>query len=266
MIDVITEAGPSIAPLIEALSLARPQFRAVHKDATNPHLHNSYATLGEVLDAVTDALLDQGLTVVQTPVPLGGGDWAMQTTLWHVSGASLSGLFPMHIEPANKGVNASQAAGSGSSYARRYGLMALLCLSAEDDDGCAAGPNGYQRQAEDRHERRPAPARNDRPPARSNNNGYRDGYRNGEGRRSQAASSRAGGRPPLPDHAPRSGRELWSVLAEQAPAVKDEVIAEGTNRGFPRKMVDWSGGHVAELWPIAVEVAEQVRLSDRERN
>jgi hypothetical protein len=93
-----------------------------------------YADLSTVLDAVREPLLANGLVVSQTFSEL-----ELVTTLWHVSGESIESRMTLpSVE--TRGLNAAQAMGSAISYARRYSLLALLNLAAEDDDGASSGP------------------------------------------------------------------------------------------------------------------------------
>ena len=68
---------------------------------------------------------------------------SVETRLLHLSGEWVSTVVTLPVEKAT-----AQGAGSAISYGRRYGLSAILGLTAEDDDGNAAskGPS------------RPAPA------------------------------------------------------------------------------------------------------------
>ena len=51
--------------ILPALHKARSQFVKVKKDRQNTHLKNKYATLDSVLDAITPALTDNSLMVMQ---------------------------------------------------------------------------------------------------------------------------------------------------------------------------------------------------------
>lgn len=215
--------------LVAALVEARKRFAAIEKDGTNPHLHNRYATLGSVLDAVTVPLLDAGLVVTQTPVPMDGG-WALQTTLRHVGGGELSGLVPLSTGEV-KALNPMQALGSAISYGRRYGLLSLLCLTAEDDDGATAG-NGRIVERPDR--------RQSAPPPRPSGNGGDFG-----------------------DRPPKTGRALfaWVKRQEEDTGLKlvDRLNAWGKAQGWPKQMTDWDADMVAQSVQNvrrAVEAAE----------
>lgn len=114
--------------LIGALVKAKGQMGAIVKDRENPFFKSTYATLGSVLEAVEPALLQNGLAIVQG---MDGG--ALVTALYHVSGQSIRFSYPINpVKPDPQGI------GSAVTYARRYSLMALLSLNAEDDDGQAA--------------------------------------------------------------------------------------------------------------------------------
>jgi hypothetical protein len=58
---------------------------------------------------------------------------AVETRVLHTSGEWLAGLVTLPVEKST-----AQGTGSAISYGRRYGLSALLGLTAEDDDGQAA--------------------------------------------------------------------------------------------------------------------------------
>lgn len=124
--------------LLTALAKAKREFDPILKDRTNDFFNAKYATLGAVLKAVGPALDDNGLTVVQTTAWHDIGDSklasVLYTTLFHIeSGESLKSswaLVPVKNDP--------QGMGSALTYGRRYALMTMFGLNAEDDDGNAA--------------------------------------------------------------------------------------------------------------------------------
>lgn len=121
------------ATLHSAMAGAFAKIEAATKSANNPHFKAKYANLGSVIDAVKPALIEHGLFFVQMTHEAQGGV-CIETILHHASGGSLTGgkLFV----PANK--NDAQGYGSALTYARRYSLMTMLGVPAEDDDGNAA--------------------------------------------------------------------------------------------------------------------------------
>lgn len=119
-----------IAP---ALIKAKKEFSPALKDKTNPAFRSKYADLGACLDAVNDALLNNGIALVQTTFEVESGVM-VETVFIHESGEMLT-CGKLHV-PAVK--QDPQGYGSALSYARRYSLMAACGIAPEDDDGNAA--------------------------------------------------------------------------------------------------------------------------------
>lgn len=126
---------PSRANLYAALAKAQGQMDNAAKTSDNPFFHSKYADLAAVWNAIRKPLSDNGLCVIQF-ASVTWGDHAVasvRTRLAHESGESVEevlALEPAKIDP--------QGMGSAIQYARRYGLMAMVGLAAEDDDGNAA--------------------------------------------------------------------------------------------------------------------------------
>lgn len=121
-----------IADLAAALVKAHAEINGVVKSATNPFFKSKYATLDNVVDAVKPPLLKHGIVVVQGVQDAESGV-AVETMLLHSSGQWISSTLRL---PASK--EDAQGYGSAISYGRRYGLMAICGVPAEDDDGNAA--------------------------------------------------------------------------------------------------------------------------------
>lgn len=115
--------------LIEALIKAQGEFPAVTKDAKNPHFGNAYATLDQVISITGPALRKNGLCIIQTF----NNDLSLTTTLWHVSGEEIHGTQPLLM-----GKQDAQGLAGSSTYARRYGILSILGIASEDDDGQSA--------------------------------------------------------------------------------------------------------------------------------
>ena len=99
--------------------------------------YGKYADLATVLAAVSPVLSKHGLVVTQTFSPFEGGCTLLRTTLLHASGESVTSDLPM---PSTEGQrNALHAFGAATTYLRRYALLAILNLAAEDDDGDSFG-------------------------------------------------------------------------------------------------------------------------------
>jgi len=134
--------------VIAALVKVQATMETAKKTSTNPFYKSKYADLSTIWDAVRKPLTENGLAVSQWMERLAGdAGWAMVTALYHTSGQCLSGMFP--VVPIK---DDPQGWGSAQTYARRYGLAALLGVTVadEDDDGNAASRtngNGAQAQA-----------------------------------------------------------------------------------------------------------------------
>lgn len=116
-----------INELAVALNKAQADFMVAKKDAKNPFFKSKYATLNAVYEAVAEALLKNGLSVIQPIV----GD-AVETTIIHTSGQFITSSCPIVCAKQND----PQAMGSAITYARRYSLASLLgVMTDEDDDG-----------------------------------------------------------------------------------------------------------------------------------
>lgn len=116
-----------------ALVKAQKEFGPALKTSTNPHFRSRYADLSACVEAVIDALNNNGIYLMQLTDEHDGGV-KVSTTFIHESGEQLSGgtLFM----PASK--HDAQGFGSALSYARRYSLMAACGIAPEEDDGNAA--------------------------------------------------------------------------------------------------------------------------------
>lgn len=94
--------------------------------------YGQYADLATVLSVVTPELSNKGLVLTQTFMPYETGT-ILRTTLLHSSGESVTSDLPM-LSVEGRG-NPLHAFGGAVTYLRRYALLAMLNLAAEDDDG-----------------------------------------------------------------------------------------------------------------------------------
>lgn len=119
-----------------ALVKAQKAFEPARKSSKNPHFRSTYADLASCVDAVIDALNDNGIFLMQTTKDHDHGV-IVNTVFLHESGEMIDAgsLFV----PAVK--NDAQAFGSALTYARRYSLLAACGIAPEDDDGNAATAN-----------------------------------------------------------------------------------------------------------------------------
>jgi hypothetical protein len=123
----------SIANLAAALVKAQADMASIKKDEKNPFFKSSYASLNAVREVALPACNKHGISVLQPTVTVGDKQY-VKTTLLHSSGEMLDSFTEVIV----KSTNDAQQAGSGISYARRYGLMAMLCLASDDDDAQSA--------------------------------------------------------------------------------------------------------------------------------
>lgn len=167
-------ATEKISSIAEALAAAQAEIQNPHKNREvtvrpregSPYSF-SYATLDGILDGVRPILAKNWIAIVQTMVFIGENRTpAMRTTLLHKSGESIGTDVPMTIER-----NGNQALGSAMTYARRYGLIGLLGIAAdEDDDGNSADGNTVEASKTRQPAARQSPGGPTAPPRREPNN------------------------------------------------------------------------------------------------
>jgi len=125
------QKSETIGQLAKALAMFHLKVETVKKDATNPFFKSKYASLSNILDAVSVPLSECDLSFSQLP----NGEYGLTTILMHAeSGEYISADYtmkPIKDDPQGKG--------SVITYQRRYALSAILGLNIdEDDDGNAA--------------------------------------------------------------------------------------------------------------------------------
>lgn len=129
------ETSQTIGKISEALSKAQGQMKNAAFDASNPHFKSKYASLASIMDSCRAALSANGIAILQgTSVDSDSNRVHVTTLLAHVSGEFIKET--LSIKPAR---DDAQSIGSAITYARRYGLSALVgIIGDEDDDGNAA--------------------------------------------------------------------------------------------------------------------------------
>lgn len=156
----------SIANLAAALAKAHATFPPLTKNRSvtvrpregAPYSFD-YATLDHIMDSIRGPLAAHGLAILHTLDAQDGGALVVETVLVHASGEFLGVAIPAKADrPGN------QALGSALTYARRYGVTALLGLAADDDDDGNAA-DGHQ--VERRQDRQPAPRQAQAPQAQA---------------------------------------------------------------------------------------------------
>lgn len=94
-------------------------------------MYGRYADLDAVLTAVEGPLAAEGLVITQSVVQGDTGNSFLRTSVVHTETAqSISSDVPL----VSKDLNDPQKLGGSITYARRYGITALLSIVADDDD------------------------------------------------------------------------------------------------------------------------------------
>ncbi len=138
------KTSESIKEIGAALAKARAGFHPVVKDRV-AHVKSdkgsysfAYADLSSVIDAVRGALSDNGIAVVQGTAT-GPEGVTVETRLVHASGEWIESAITMRVEG-----NRPQNIGSAITYARRYGLSAMVGISSEEDDDANAAEGNHR--------------------------------------------------------------------------------------------------------------------------
>jgi hypothetical protein len=140
-------ASTAIADLIAAQGACDP----VLKDATNPHFRSKYASLSSCVDACKEAFHKHNFALLQSNGHDEYGQY-VKTELLHTTGASWGSVVYLVLSKQDM-----QGLGSAITYARRYGLLGMVGLAPEDDDGNAAS-------APPKPQPKPAPQAHNAPP------------------------------------------------------------------------------------------------------
>ena len=113
-----------------ALVKAQKAFNPALKQSVNPHFKSRYVDLAGCVEAVIDALNDNGIYLLQKTFECDNGI-ILETIFIHESGETME-CGRLHF-PAVK--HDPQGYASALTYARRYSLMAACGIAPEDDDG-----------------------------------------------------------------------------------------------------------------------------------
>jgi hypothetical protein len=111
-----------------ALVAALAEMPIVKKDAKNPFLKNTYASLDNIIEAVKPILAKHKLGFFQTV-----NDNGIETFIYHESGESISSGWLKIQAEQSKGLSIAQSMGVAITYAKRYQLSGMLGISTDDD-------------------------------------------------------------------------------------------------------------------------------------
>ena len=132
-------SSPKITELAEAMIQVQQALSPALKDAENSFTNSRYATLHSIMNACRDALLEHGIWLTQYPVSVEANQLGLVTKVVHAETGQWQ--YSLLTMPLPK--NDPQGYGSAMTYARRYGLSALVGIVTEnDDDGELAKLNG----------------------------------------------------------------------------------------------------------------------------
>lgn len=122
-------SSPTITKISAALVKAQSEMGNAIKSSDNPFFKKKYADINSVREATLPILNKHGIAAIQPTIVIDGVNY-VETVLLHESGEYISGATQIITDKPND----AQRHGSGLSYARRYGLSAITCIVAEDDD------------------------------------------------------------------------------------------------------------------------------------
>jgi hypothetical protein len=125
----MSSRSDSIKEIATALSKAQAVLTGAVKDSINPHFRTRYADLASCWDACRKALTSNGIAVVQMPERDDRG-YYVETLLTHSSGEWIASKCYISLTKDDP-----QGLGSAITYARRYGLSAMVGICPEDLDG-----------------------------------------------------------------------------------------------------------------------------------
>ena len=151
----ITLCSDKITDLAKTMIQVQQTLTPALKDSINDFTNSSYASLKSVMEVCRTALLNHGVWMTQYPVAVEKGHLGLVTKIVHAaSGQWQSSLIEMPLQK-----NDPQGYGSAITYARRYGLSALLGIITEDDDAESAihrqEPIGHEIQPADKGGKNP---------------------------------------------------------------------------------------------------------------
>ena len=133
--EVIQSGQPK---LYAALSKAQGMLSNVTKNkrAKAGSFSYSYANISDVLELIRPVAAKNGLAIVQTSEPEAIGNFLLMRMVCWVTHES--GEFLTTTSYANPGDWSPKSVGSCETYLRRYQLIKIFSIAAEDDDGTAA--------------------------------------------------------------------------------------------------------------------------------
>ena len=125
MSQSVTKGG-----LYEALRAFQADAPAIPLDSTNPHFRAKFASLPNITQIIRPRLAEHGLVWSTQPSQDDQGRPTLKYRLAHaLTGETINDEMPLLLVKQDP-----QGLGSAITYARRYALLAVLNLVADDDD------------------------------------------------------------------------------------------------------------------------------------
>jgi hypothetical protein len=134
--------GDIMENLAKALVKAQGKLHNLGKNAKG--YGYEYLTLDKLIDETRGVLAECGLAILQ-PMAVVDDRPAVKTVLLHESGEMIEGTYPI-TAVTMKQCNNAQEMGAAVTYARRYGLAAMLNIAQADDDGACIGKSTTKQQ------------------------------------------------------------------------------------------------------------------------
>ncbi len=155
--------SPNITELAEAMLKVQQTLKPAHRDGQNNFTNSKYASLQSVMHTCRDALLTNGIWLTQLPIQVESGNLGLVSKIVHAkSGQWQSSLLMMPLPKSDP-----QGYGSAMTYARRYGLAALVGIVTEHDDdaeGSCRPINEHNGDNSNRQFATPSPSTNQKQP------------------------------------------------------------------------------------------------------
>jgi hypothetical protein len=122
----------SIKELVTAIVKAQLAMKPAKRESSNPFFKSKYADLPECWEA-THPFRENGIAIVQCPMPSDEKTIAIDTVMAHTSGEWMRSRLLMPIAKIDP-----QGAGSAITYGRRYALGCMTGLVTDEDDDANA--------------------------------------------------------------------------------------------------------------------------------
>lgn len=119
-----------IRELAKQFLLAKKQFLATGFGGTNAHQKYNYAKIGDIYHAVEGALGSHDIIIWHFSRPVDGIEY-LHTRLIH----TLTGQFVEDCRIVESEKPGNQGKGAANTYMKKYALLSLCSIAAEDDDG-----------------------------------------------------------------------------------------------------------------------------------